>query len=67
MFVHGRAYPASGYVRERDDIIRVTVAANYFATMGIPLVAGRGFTDRDDRRPGSGHHQRSRLTKILSQ
>ena len=52
MFVQGRAYPGgrAAYVAERDDINRVIVAPNYFATMGIPLVAGRGFTDRDDQR-----------------
>lgn len=52
MFVQGRVYPGgrAAYMAGRDDINRVIVAPNYFATMGIPLVAGRGFTDRDDKR-----------------
>jgi predicted permease len=48
IFVEGRAY--SGYVRERDDVSRIVAAPNYFATLGIPVIRGRGFTERDDRR-----------------
>jgi predicted permease len=49
MYVQGRVYPKGkdSYVQERDDINRVVVAPNYFEAIGIPLVAGRGFTDRD--------------------
>ena len=52
MFVQGRAYPGgrAAYESDRDDINYVIVAPSYFATMGIPLVAGRGFTGRDDTR-----------------
>jgi predicted permease len=52
MFVQGRAYPEglAAYRAERDDINRVTIAPNYFATLGISMAAGRAFTDQDDSR-----------------
>jgi predicted permease len=43
IFVQGRTYPPD----QRDSINRLVVSANFFEVMGIPLVAGRGFTDRD--------------------
>jgi predicted permease len=50
MYVQGRVYPKGrdSYVSSRDDINRVVVAPNYFDALGIPLVAGRGMTERDN-------------------
>ena len=44
MFVQGRSY-APG---QRETISGMTVSPTFFETMEIPLVAGRGFTERDD-------------------
>jgi predicted permease len=46
IFVHGRAYAPD--VRDRDNNInRLVVSANFFEVMGIPVLSGRGFADRD--------------------
>jgi predicted permease len=43
IFVQGRVYPPD----QHDGINRLVVSPNFFETMEIPLLAGRGFTDRD--------------------
>ena len=46
IFVHGRAYVPD--VRDRDNNInRLIVSPNFFDVMGIPVLSGRGFDDRD--------------------
>jgi putative ABC transport system permease protein len=39
----------SGRTDEETNVDTRTVTPDYFATLGIPLVSGRTFTDRDDR------------------
>src|SRR5262245_15196642 len=45
IFIQGRAY-ARG---QRDTISGMTVSPTFFETMEIPMLAGRGFTERDAR------------------
>lgn len=48
----GDVWP-EGYVpqpHESGEVTRADVSAGYFATLGIPLVEGREFTDADDTR-----------------
>ena len=44
IFVQGRTY---GLDERGNSINRLVVSPNFFEAMGIPLRAGRGFTDRD--------------------
>jgi predicted permease len=46
IFVHGRTYVPD--IRDRDNSInRLVVSPNFFDVMGIPVLAGRGFSERD--------------------
>jgi predicted permease len=44
-FVQGRSYPA-GF---RDSTNRLSVSSGFFETLDLPIVAGRGISDRDTR------------------
>jgi predicted permease len=44
--VQGRPYTRGPH----NDINRVTIAANFFELMGIPLLTGRAFTKNDDQK-----------------
>ena len=48
IYVQGRVYPIA---REQLDnsINRLVISSNFFDVMGIPVVLGRGFTDRDNQ------------------
>ena len=47
IYVQGRAYDPA--VRDQNnDINRLVISPNFFELMEIPVLLGRGFTDRDD-------------------
>jgi predicted permease len=43
VFIEGKTYGRD----ERSQFNRLVVTPNFFATLGVPLVGGRGFTDND--------------------
>ena len=47
IYFEGRAYDPSGR-RSENGINRLVISPNFFEVMGIPVLLGRGFTDRDD-------------------
>jgi predicted permease len=47
IFVQGRTYPPGRPQGDDYDIHRVVVSPSFFDVMGIPLVLGRGITERD--------------------
>jgi predicted permease len=46
IYVQGRVYQPG--VQSRDSINRLVISPNFFDVMGIPVIVGRGFTDRDN-------------------
>jgi predicted permease len=46
IYVQGRAYSGNRQ-GENNGINRLVISPNFFEVMGIPVVLGRGFTDRD--------------------
>ena len=48
IYVQGRTYAAERQANNNNDINRLVVSPNFFEVMGIPIVNGRGLTDRDD-------------------
>jgi predicted permease len=47
IYVQGRVYPASRPQGDSNSINRLVISPNFFEVMGIPMVMGRSFTDRD--------------------
>jgi predicted permease len=47
IYVQGRVYSGSRQ-GENNGINRLVISPNFFEVMGIPVVLGRGFTDRDN-------------------
>jgi predicted permease len=47
IYIEGRVYPQVRTQSDKDDINRLVISPNFFEVMGIPIVMGRGFSDRD--------------------
>jgi len=47
IFVQGRVYPPGRPQGDSVSINRLVISPNFFDVMGIPIVMGRGLTDRD--------------------
>jgi predicted permease len=47
IYIQGRVYPPGRSTGDANDINRLVVSPNFFDVMGIPIVTGRGFSDRD--------------------
>ena len=47
IYVQGRAYPAGRSDALDNEINRLAISPNFFQVMGIPVVQGRAFSDRD--------------------
>ena len=66
IFVQGRALPAQPGSGDDNSINRLVISPNFFDVMGIPVVLGRGFTDRDNADGAEGRgDQRSGGAEVL--
>ena len=48
IYVQGHVYPAGRSDALDNGINRLVISPNFFEVMGIPIVLGRGFSDRDN-------------------
>jgi predicted permease len=49
IYVQGRVYPAGRPQGDANSINRLVISPNFFDVMGIPVVMGRGLTERDNQ------------------